>query len=398
MAGLTPTGFTSKSLDEIREEIKTELRARVSSQLNLEADSSLGEVVAIISEAAALIWEELAALYGSTFPDGATGRALDNIAALTGTVRRGATAARAAFEVNVNPGTYVAGSLQIIPQGDPTAVLVNLEDIVNGGGAAADIAGIWEATAAGATGWSTSTVFVIGATVGGWNAVANGGLPSEVTNGLDAEKDAELRARRAQELAASGSTTVDAIRADILRNVVGVISATVVENDTSAVDADGRPPHSVEAIVLGPVPPTAADDQALADQIFATKAGGIEAFGTQTETVTDSQGNGHTIGFSRPVAVPVKAGLLLTLDGSGDYPGDADAKELLAAAANAAAEVGEDQFFTRFLCYAFDIPGVLNAAPTAFHPAAGPPTVADISIGAREIATYDVADITLAIV
>ena len=49
----------------------------------------------------------------------------------------------------------------------------------------------------------------------------------------------------------------------------------VLENVTGATDANGVQAYSIEAVVQGPTSPTSADDQALAEVIFAAKAGGV---------------------------------------------------------------------------------------------------------------------------
>jgi len=66
--------------------------------------------------------------------------------------------------------------------------------------------------------------------------------------------------------------------------------AVVVQSNT------GRPPHSVEAVVAAEN--TGPNIQAIGDQIFKTKAAGIQAHGDESADVTDSNGDIQKIGFT----------------------------------------------------------------------------------------------------
>lgn len=355
MSGLTATGFETKSLEDIQEDINADQRADISANLNQSSASVLGQLNGIMANQIRKVWEALAACYSSFDPDSAGGAALDNLAALTGTTRRPASAARVGLEVNVDPGTYAIGTLVINPTGDPNATLTNITEIVNGTGGADDIAGTWEADAVGVTAYTVASVFEITSPVTGWNSV---GTVSAVTNGQDVETDEELRARRENEVQAQGSTTVDAIRSDILQNVDGVISCTVVENDTD-VTVDGIPPHSIESIVFGPDPSTTPDDQAVADQIFLSKAGGIRAHGSTILQVTDSQGTEHNIGLTRPEDAEIWADLSNLVTDS-TYGGDSNLKDEIVAKASAALGPGDDVYAADVICWAKEVQGVLN--------------------------------------
>ena len=84
--GLMPEGFVAKTLEEIRQELIDQLRARISPSLSFEADSILGHIVGIVSEYVARAWEQMQAVYRSMYPDSAVGDALDGIAPAAGAV------------------------------------------------------------------------------------------------------------------------------------------------------------------------------------------------------------------------------------------------------------------------------------------------------------------------
>ncbi len=151
------------------------------------------------------------------------------------------------------------------------------------------------AETAGATAAPAGSLTVIETPVTGWDSFTNA-LDAEV--GKEIETDAELRIRRLQTLAAPGSGTVDGIRAEILE-ITAVTAALVYENDTIVVDGAGRPPKSIEAVVLD------GANADIADAIWDSKSAGIETHGGVTVVVTDSQGFDHDVKFSRPTPITV---------------------------------------------------------------------------------------------
>jgi uncharacterized phage protein gp47/JayE len=383
---VTATGFEIRSVEEILAEIEAAQRAASALGPNLDQSptSVLGQLNAIFANQVRKVEEAMAGCYSAFDPDAAGGDALDNVSSITGTIREPATKAYLGITVNVDPGTYAIGTLILNPVGNPNATLSNAVAIVNGGGSAANVAGAWEATAAGLTAYTTSTVMEITSAVVGWNSI---GATSSVTNGTDVEEDADLRARRETELAAPGSTTVDAIRADILQNVAGVLSVDVIENDTDAT-VDGIPPHAFEVVAYGPDPAAAADDQAVADQIFLSKAAGIKAHGSTEKTVTDAQGYDHAIGLTRPTDLNVYFTItnLVTND---DYATDANLLAEVVAAAEAALGPGGAVYSADIITWAKAVPGVLGL--TATVGTAASPTGSVVSPTFRQITRWDVA-------
>jgi uncharacterized phage protein gp47/JayE len=127
---------------------------------------------------------------------------------------------------------------------------------------------------------------------------------TQLTNSLDAilgrdiQTDSEFKQTRKENLQKKGTAANEGIRNAVLA-VEDVIQVIVVGNRTSAIDLDGRPPHSFETIVDGGV------DQDIAETIFASGAEGIQAFGSITVPVIDSQGFSHDIGFSRATVIEI---------------------------------------------------------------------------------------------
>ena len=248
--------------------IEQEQRDTILPGLNQTATSVVGQFngpyVGKISE----LWEVLQAVYNCLNPDAANDACLDNVSAITGTIRDDGSPSRVddgaggGMVYSVDPGTYPAGTLILHALGDPSARFVNDQEIVNGGGGPANIPGTATAETNGPTVVLTGLLTVIAEPVAGF--LAGTSVIDTDPIGTLLENNPELRQRREDEVRAAGGTNVDAVRADVLR-VEDVLSATVFENDTDSADAFGRPPHSLEAIVFG------GDDQAIGEAIFASK-------------------------------------------------------------------------------------------------------------------------------
>jgi uncharacterized phage protein gp47/JayE len=106
--GLTPEGFNAKTLTEIKASLEDDFRATFGAQINLLPRSNMGQFIGIMAEPLAELWELLELLYVELSPDGATGANLDNVAALTGTVRAAATQTRVLATLTGTEGTVIS--------------------------------------------------------------------------------------------------------------------------------------------------------------------------------------------------------------------------------------------------------------------------------------------------
>jgi uncharacterized phage protein gp47/JayE len=208
--------------------------------------------------------------------------------------------------------------------------------------------------------------------------------------GRDLETDADLKNRRLDELANPGAATTNAIRSKLLA-LENVIAVVVFQNNTSVVDLEGRPPHSVDIVVQE------GDDQEIADKIFDVVAAGIETIGDEIETVVDSQGFSHTVKFSRPTELDIWLEVDLTTDPS-KFPvdGAAQAEQAFLDRGNSL-EIGEDViiFGTNGLsCAPEEIPGITDMV-IRIGLAAAPTLDNNIVVDPREIARFDTSRITI---
>ena len=437
MAGVTSTGWVSKTLGEIQSDLRAAFRRVFGLAVNVDARARAGQLVDIMADALSTVWELGEAVAGAVDPYGASGVLLDNLAALTNTFRMPATKSSVTLICAGTLGTTVpTGSRASVP--GTSAVFETLADVALAAaqvwlGTTAYVVGdiiqsdnsIWACIVAGTSGavaptgvdqfvdgtvtwrrvgagqyaglaaaeatitgpvqgfaWSITT---IDTPVSGWNAVAN---TLDALPGTNQETDAELRLRRQQEIAAIGTSPLDAVRAEIIK-VPGVSTCTVFENTTD-VTVDGITPHAIEALVEG------GADADLREALFAAVAAGIETVGGVSGTVTDSAGNSHTVRFTRPSGVNIYVGVTLTKDPA-RYPLDGDAQVRAAiVAAGDQRGLGFDVVASRIAGDIFAaVPGVLDVQPVLVSTAPTPTLPTTIAISLRQRADFDTSRITV---
>lgn len=358
MSGVVNTGFQLKTLAEIKTEIEDDLRTSFGPSIDVSATSVLGNLVGVLANGIAELWEVAQGVYSSQYPSTASGASLDQVASISGAERLPATPTIiSSVELNGTLGTVVpAGSVITSPVagdrfyleynhiiGDPNPRFVSEQ--------------LGPIPAPGHTAWNIATP------VAGWTSVfydydVSDGDPNNPRIGADEETDAAFRLRRLQLLARSGDATLDAIRSDVL-SVLGVNAVSVFENVTMTTDADGIPPKSIEVVV---------DDGNLvantdiAQAIFESKAAGIRAHGNTSGIAQDAQGFTHTIGFSRPAFFNPQVDVYVEVVSS-QFPADgvAQIQENIKIAANSL-NMGQDIFKTRLFAPVYRVPGVQNVS------------------------------------
>ena len=245
----------------------------------------------------------------------------------------------------------------------------------------------FQCTNVGAVDPNVGTVTQIVSTTPGWNAVGNE-YATEV--GQDAESDISLRQRWSISLYNRASAMTDSIRNGVLNDVVGVTACQVYENVKDTTDSDGRPPHSIEAVIVG------GDDNALAQKIWNLKVGGIDTYGTSSGTAVDSMGISHTVNFNRPEQV--KIWLKVVVGKNPDEELSPSAVTEIASALLAKGEtqtIGEDVILQRYFATIFQATsgvGYISLTATTGD-TAGTYGTDNISISPRQIAVFDASRI-----
>lgn len=306
--GLVSTGFNVKPLSAILADMEVVETSLISSNLDVQPTDPIGVMNGIMGQAFSEVWQLAGALYAGMDPDIAANDQLTGLARISGTPRLPASpTVVVGCVVNVNagfsqaPGTMFAS----VVNSNNTLQFTNKTTVASVGGG--NVTVDFEAVVAGPTQCLAGTLTVIAQAISGWNTITN---PADGVLGTDIETDALLRTRRVVDLASPGTATAAAIQSDVMQTLqfptttTNTTNCTVIFNDTDSTDSNSLPPHSIE-VVAEQLSPTSADDQLLANLIFADKAAGIATHGTSSKTCTDSQGNTEIIYFSRPAAVPL---------------------------------------------------------------------------------------------
>lgn len=438
--GLTSTGLVIKTLTDLKTEIENALKGDIGASLNLSAQSALGQVVGILSAPLAEVWEMAQAVHSAFDPDKASGSSLVSLAAVTGTLPLGATKSTVTITATGTAGTvlntarvmsvsgaktkfqttasgtlaaltaWVASTAYVVGDrrtnssrayqcitagtsagsGGPTTTSADITDgtvhwrYLGEGAAAVDIAA--EAQSTGPLPAVSGTLTVIETPVSGWQSVIN---VLDATLGRNADTDAQLRTRRENELAAAGKSPLDAIRAALLK-VSGVTAAIVFQNYTSVTDANGLPPKSVECLVLG------GTDVAVRAAVFANVAAGIETYGSNSASVTDSSGQAHTIKFSRPTTKDIYVVANIVKDPA-KFPSDGSqkVKDQIKATGDATYVIGKDVRSWQLKAGLDTIAGLVDVTTLYIGLAAAPASEALVAIGLRELAAFDTSRITV---
>lgn len=387
---VTAAGLEIKTVEQIVDELSARQKAEIDATLNTAADSPIGQLNGIFASQLREVWEVLQVAYNGFNPDAAEGFLLEKLSALTGTTKRPASKSTVELSCDLDAGTtLVAGTHFANVVGDPTNRWTPINDFT------ATTNGVdlvqFEAEFAGAVIANAGTITDINTAVTGWNSVTN---VSDATVGREADDDATLRQRREDELRATGSATVDAIRADILQDP-DVLQCNVFENTSDIVDAAGLPPKSFEAIVFDGTPPALTNDE-IAQLIWDTKPAGMRAFGLESGTATDSLGFFHTIFFSRPTEREVWLELDLDIDVSSGYAGAAALEAALVLLNDSDLLVGRDVIVNRIESVAMGFAGVIDVTATRLDFSASPVATANLVIGPRELARLDTGRILIA--
>lgn len=284
--GVTSTGFNRKSLTDIKADLITSLES-VFGDINSGDDAVFGQLIGVFSKIASDWWEYLESTYLAFYPSSASGSNLDGVCELNGIVRLEALQTTVVCQLTGVAATVVpAGSQVRSTAGDIFELDSNV--ILTGG----SDDGNFTAVEYGPIPAIGGTITEIVTPVSGWNTVNNSAAG---TTGRNEETDAELRQRRIAFIATIGAATVEAIGGRILQEVDGVSAVNIYTNREDITDLFGRPPHSVEAVVLGGV------DADIREKLWEVVAAGIETYGNVSGSITDSNGDTQDVYFSRPV-------------------------------------------------------------------------------------------------
>ena len=189
--------------------------------------------------------------------------------------------------------------------------------------------------------------------VDGWDRVKN---YESFVPGTDQETDTELRVRRAASTRSIRFKGTDAsIAAHLIEEVKGVTSASVISNRTMSTDAAGRPPKSFEVLVAG------GSDQEVAKNIWENQPSGIQSYGNTSVEITDSEGDGQVVSFSRAQAKYLWLKITYRRYSEEQEPTEEEIKAALVDWASQEYQLGVDVITQRVMQGLYGVNGIGNA-------------------------------------
>ncbi|NMB13052.1 MAG: hypothetical protein GX977_12320 [Firmicutes bacterium] len=293
--GVTDKGFRRKTYQDIINSMELKAQDLFGPDIDLSSASPLAIFLRVIAFSLSLVWAMAEKVYYSAFVGTSTGQSLDYAVKYAGVSRRPASHAIRTLEFTGDPGTVIPkGFLVETPDGAPRYATVNSVAIGSTGKAVVLAQSIGTGKSVNV---SDGSLTIAVNPIPGISEIRNIKTSDDV-DALDRETDRELRERYYLSLAKGGAGTRNAILAAVLE-VPGVRTAIVFSNTSMEVDAEGRPPKSVEVVTLG----GATED--IAKAIHDTLSGGIEPFGDVEITVKDASGHDQIIRFSRAETVDI---------------------------------------------------------------------------------------------
>lgn len=391
------TGLTVPTYDAVLSALQADFRNIFGSDIVITPDSQDGQLLAIMASAIFDGYQFGLSVYQSFSPIYAQGAGLASLVKINGITKHTPTFSTATVTIVGVVGTTITNGVAQDSAGNkwslPASVVIPLLGSI-------DVTATCQT--AGAIAALTGTINAIATPTRGWQSVTNA---AAAVIGQAVETDAALRRRQAVSTATPSSQTVEAIQAAVAA-VTGVEQVIVFENATGSTDANGIPAHSVSVVYEGGLA------QDIGEAIATRKPPGIQTYGATAVTVTDSRGMASTINV-QPAITGVMHVTVTVHRGPGYVSSTATLiKRVLAAYFNAFA-FGEDSRLGS-LYSPCNLQGAVASAESGMTQAeldalagtyyitaliqargAGSQTAADVLFDYNEVATGDVANMTV---
>lgn len=385
MTTLNSFGFTRTRLDERLQELKNSMIGIFGSDIALDADTVDGQTLGIFAEAHSDLDQLAEDVYNSFNPQTATGVALSRVVQYNGIKRIEGIFTTADVLAVGTEGTVIAAGSLISSTTLNVSFLTIAEAIIP---AAGQISIACRSSALGKFLAPANTLNKIDSPTFGWQTVTN---PLDAVPGRNEETDAQLRIRRRASTSTPAQAVIDAVYGALL-NLANVLKVKVYENDQDIIQpVTNLPPHSIYCVVEG------GALQTIADTIWAKKSAGVTLVGALSQQIADSQGNPHTIKFSRPVDLNVFIVINLSIRAGWPTDGVQRIKDALLAWALDQQDIGEEVIQSRLFDPVNTIPGH-SVQDIFIGTAAAPATENNVAVNFEQLARFDSTRITVNII
>ncbi len=311
--GLTAAGFTAPRAADFLEIIRDAMESELGVTIDWSNNAFFGHSTNIHAQQLGELGEALQTIYDAWVKENANGLPLDDLGQLINVWRIQATKSTCEFLLLgdatsmgkvVDSGTMFEGG----DAANPSARWTLDDDVVLQGAVA---------VAANITAVDYGDITAVATTIDKIVTPKDGLISAtnfvDASPGVPLELDAPYRARQ-RGGPATGGRSMAALRADLLA-LDGVTSAGVADNPEAyaqVVEGVLMDAHSV-AVTVAPSTLTTAQQQAVAEAVYAQVAYGIKTMGTETFTVTAEDGFPKPVAFYFATNVPVDVDTLVSL-------------------------------------------------------------------------------------
>lgn len=345
---LDSNGLQTKTLSELRAELVAGYQTIYGNDINTDQNSPDGQIIDIEAQLGVDLREVLQQINAGFDPDQAIGRVLDQRVAINGITRNEGTYTFQNIEITVdralnligldsesnelNPN--VPGLYTVKDDAGTLFYLLSSQSIL----AAGTYSYNFRAAEIGQVEVTPNTITTPETVIAGVTNVNN---PSGANSiGQNEESDSSLKARRRISTAISSIGNLDGLEA-ALKNLEGVTTALVEENDTSVVDGNGTEPHTIWCIVEG------GDSDEIGQVIYAKKTTGCGMRGDETVLIPRTNDRYYEAHFDRPGNEDLYIRMSLSLPGESFNPDDVKT----AIVENVLWQIGEDAEASVITCY-----------------------------------------------
>ena len=381
---VTENGIQAPSYAEILEYFQSQARNIFGQDVNIDADTQDGQLIAIFALALSDVNAQAIATYNQFNPNTAVGVGLDSAVKTNGITRHTATNSTVDLVLIGQAGTVITNGVATDDNENrwllPEQVVIPVSGEITVTATAEEV---------GAIEASPNTITQIGTPTLGWQSVNN---PTQATVGVAVETDAELRQRQSRSTELPSVSLWEGIIGSLL-NLPGVIRVSGVKNDEDDPSPEGVPGHTIAMIVDG------GEVDEIGETIFLKKGEGVGTYGSVQTTYIDTYGFPNVIKFSRPTIV--NAYITLTITPSSTYISTVanEIKQRIAGYINGLS-IGESVNIARVLSSAVKdcttgVDDRFDVTAITMGEASGSQTAASIPIEWNEAAYCDVDNITV---
>lgn len=275
MATIGQYGIEIETLENIFSDLQTAYKDIYGQDINLDQDTTDGQMIAIFSKLKRDIDENMVSIYNAFDPDTAEGVQLNRLLKLCGINRSAATKSSVDIEITTDRSLTLPSDYTVSDSLDQNWIITDNQTLPIGTTTVSFRAEEWGAVEALANTITEAVTIVLG--------VTNINNPLDANVGLDEQTDTELKLQRKQSVSLPSENTVEGLQAKLL-NIQGVSDAIVKENDTLiydvTLDLNGK---TIWAIVDG----GAIED--IGEVLSVDRGSGVALKGSETYTYQKNQ-------------------------------------------------------------------------------------------------------------